>query len=56
MADATIRGALGIDPDALSDDQWTAMAFAAEALERRRASLQADYIAARIGDLFKKRR
>ena len=54
MADAMIRGVLGIDPDTLSDTRWAAMAMAAEAVERRRADLAGQYMASRLAEILAK--
>lgn len=54
MADAMIRGVLGVDPDTLSDIDWARSAHMAEAVEHRRAALQADYIGAKMAELFSK--
>lgn len=54
MADAMIRGVLGIDPDTLSDTRWAAMAMAAEAVERRRADITGQYMASHLAEILTK--
>ena len=54
MADAMIRGVLGVDPDTLSDMEWARFAHMAEAVEHRRAALQADFTAAKLAELLSK--
>lgn len=54
MADAMIRGVLGIDPDTLSDTRWAAMAMAAEAVERRRADITGQYMTSHLAEILTK--